>query len=54
MQSPIYMFDITPQGRILNLFSKDIAGIDEDLPQSGVAWIYIFFEVQHDVCALTR
>lgn len=31
-QAPIYFFDVTPIGRIVNRFSSDVFSIDDSLP----------------------
>uniref|UniRef100_A0A1B0CDW9 ABC transmembrane type-1 domain-containing protein n=2 Tax=Lutzomyia longipalpis TaxID=7200 RepID=A0A1B0CDW9_LUTLO len=36
-------FDVTPVGRILNRFSKDVSEVDSDLPATLRAWVACFF-----------
>ncbi|XP_059617041.1 multidrug resistance-associated protein 1 isoform X5 [Phlebotomus argentipes] len=38
-------FDVTPVGRILNRFSKDVSEVDSDLPATLRAWVACFFGV---------
>lgn len=45
MQVPVAFFDITPTGRILARFSKDIDDIDIHLPFIIADGIYCYFEV---------
>jgi ATP-binding cassette subfamily C (CFTR/MRP) protein 1 len=39
MRSPLSFFELTPTGRILNLFSRDIFVIDEVLVMSIAAFV---------------
>ncbi|GAB0099313.1 multidrug resistance-associated protein 1 [Sergentomyia squamirostris] len=39
------LFDVTPLGRIMNRFSKDVDVVDNILPQVMRAWITMFFSV---------
>lgn len=45
-------FDITPVGRILNRFSKDIDEVDNDLPSTLRAWSACFFGVHYPLFPL--
>lgn len=45
MKSPLYFFDMTPVGRILNRFSQDIDIIDNVLPTNLRSWMTTFFMV---------
>ncbi|KAF9303813.1 Canalicular multispecific organic anion transporter 1, partial [Podila horticola] len=40
---PMSFFDTTPQGRVLNRFSNDIAGVDEGIPRSLLSFLSCFF-----------
>ncbi|KAG0072906.1 Multidrug resistance-associated protein 1, partial [Podila epicladia] len=40
---PMSFFDTTPQGRVLNRFSNDIAGVDEGIPHSLLSFLSCFF-----------
>lgn len=45
LRSPMSFFDITPIGRIVNRFSKDIDIVDVMLPSNFRAWIGCFIAV---------
>lgn len=42
---PMALFDITPLGRILNRFSKDVEAVDNVLPMIFRSGILMFFSV---------
>ncbi|XP_045910385.1 ATP-binding cassette sub-family C member 4-like isoform X2 [Micropterus dolomieu] len=45
LRTPVHFFDISPIGRILNRFSKDIGYLDSLLPWTFVDFIQVFLQV---------
>lgn len=45
LRGPLTFFDVTPTGRILARFSKDLDVLDSNLPYYITDGFYCFFEV---------
>ena len=45
LRSPIYFFDTTPLGRLVNRFSQDMDIIDKAIPRSAEWWLECFNSV---------
>lgn len=42
---PMYFYDTTPIGRVLQLFSSDFDTVEDDLPESFIGIIWLVIEV---------
>ncbi|KAG0073521.1 Multidrug resistance-associated protein 1, partial [Podila epicladia] len=45
LRLPMSFFDTTPQGRVLNRFSNDIAGVDEHIPEALLSFVACLFNL---------
>ena len=53
LRSPMLFFDMTPTGRILNRFSKDLDVVDTVISKSIVAFLYTFTKTLWTIVVIT-
>lgn len=51
MRAPVWFYDTTPIGRILNRFTKDIADVDQMVPPT-LSTYFTFIIINHSVILL--